>query len=89
MEKRVFTKKELSQYDGKDGTPGFIAHEGKVYDVSQSFLWQNGRHQALHTAGADLTSDLAQAPHGADLLEKFPIVGVLATASTPATSNPN
>jgi predicted heme/steroid binding protein len=50
-----FTKNELAQYNGKDGAPAFIAYEGKVYDVSHSFLWQDGRHQVLHTAGVDLT----------------------------------
>jgi predicted heme/steroid binding protein len=75
---RQFTKKELGQYNGKDGAPTFIAYEGKVYDVSRSFLWQDGRHQVLYTAGADLTASLDQAPHGADLLERFPVIGLLA-----------
>jgi predicted heme/steroid binding protein len=74
---RRFTKKELVQYDGKDGRPAFIAFESRVYDVSRSFLWQDGRHQVLHTAGVDLTTDLDQAPHGADLLERCSMIGVL------------
>ena len=74
---RRFTKNELGQYNGKDGAPAFIAYEGKVYDVSCSFLWQDGRHQVLHTAGVDLTASLDQAPHGADLLERFPVIGML------------
>jgi predicted heme/steroid binding protein len=74
---RRFTKEELAQYDGKDGRPAFIAFEGRVYDVSRSFLWQGGRHQVLHTAGVDLTASLDQAPHGADLLERFSVIGVL------------
>jgi len=77
MAKRVFTKAELGRYNGQNGTPAFVACEGKVYDVSRSFLWRNGRHQVLHTAGADLTEALAQAPHGANLLRRFPIVGDL------------
>jgi predicted heme/steroid binding protein len=74
---RRFTKKDLAQYNGKDGTPAFIAYEGKVYDVSHSFLWQDGRHQVLHVAGVDLTASLDQAPHGADLLESCPVIGKL------------
>ena len=74
---RRLTKKELAQYNGKDGAPAFIAYEGKVYDVSRSFLWQNGQHQVLHTSGVDLTADLDQAPHGADLLQRVPMVGIL------------
>jgi predicted heme/steroid binding protein len=77
MEKRRFTRKELARYNGRDDAPAFLACEGLVYDVSGSFLWQQGRHQVLHAAGDDLTDELAQAPHGADLLQKFPVVGVL------------
>jgi predicted heme/steroid binding protein len=68
---------ELGRYNGQDGAPAFIAYGGRVYDVSRSFLWQNGRHQAVHAAGCDLTRSLDQAPHGADLLKSFPMVGTL------------
>jgi predicted heme/steroid binding protein len=79
---RRFSKKELAQYNGKDGASAFIAYEGKVYDVSRSFLWQDGRHQVLHTAGTDLTASLDQAPHGADLLARFPVVGMLSESKS-------
>ena len=55
----------------------YIAYNGKVYDVSTSFLWKDGRHQAIHTAGTDLTEALKQAPHSEEVLKRFPIVGVL------------
>ncbi len=74
---RRLTKEELSQYNGKDGAPAYIVFENKVYDVSHSFLWQKGRHQALHTAGMDLTAALDAAPHGAEMLRGFPIIGTL------------
>jgi predicted heme/steroid binding protein len=74
---RRFTRKELARYNGQDGASAFIAYEGRVYDVSHSFLWQDGRHQVLHTAGADLTACLDEAPHGADLLARFPVIGML------------
>ncbi len=74
---REFTEDELAQYDGKDGAPAFIAYNGKVYDVSNSFHWRTGKHQAMHSAGVDLTGSLKQAPHGADLLERVPVVGRL------------
>jgi predicted heme/steroid binding protein len=77
MEERRFTKKELSQYNGRDGAPTFSAYTGRVYDVSRSFLWQNGTHQALHSAGGDLTGSLDAAPHGTELLKRFPMVGTL------------
>jgi predicted heme/steroid binding protein len=74
---RRFTKEELSRHNGRDGSPAYVACEGKVYDVTLSFLWQDGRHQVLHTAGTDLSAELDAAPHGADLLERFPVIGVL------------
>jgi len=74
---RRFSKKELAQCNGKNGAPAYIAYRGKVYDVSGSFLWRNGNHQVMHRAGEDLTDSLEEAPHGADLLERFPVVGTL------------
>jgi predicted heme/steroid binding protein len=73
---RTFTKEELAGYDGSRGM-AYVACEGKVYDVSQSFLWQKGKHQVIHRAGADLTEALKRAPHGSELLERFPVVGRL------------
>jgi len=74
---RRFSEEELSQYNGKGGAPAYIACNGRIYDVSSSFLWRHGDHQVLHRAGVDLTDDLKQAPHGEELLEKVPIVGIL------------
>ncbi|MFH1679231.1 MAG: cytochrome b5 domain-containing protein [Candidatus Eisenbacteria bacterium] len=77
MEDRVFTREELRACDGRNGRRALIALRGLVYDVSSSFLWRNGVHQVLHRAGADLTAGLAEAPHGEDLLDRFPVVGRL------------
>jgi len=66
---RIFTKKELALYNGKNGNPVYIACKGKVYDVSESFLWKGGNHQVMHSAGRDLTDSLEKAPHGSELLE--------------------
>ncbi len=78
---RRFTLAELAQCRGQDGTPGYIAYAGHVYDVSGSPLWRRGRHQARHLAGTDLTSSLPDAPHGPDLLERAPVVGLLVPAA--------
>lgn len=74
-ELRVFTPDELSQFDGSEGRPAYVAYGGTVYDVSESFLWKGGKHQGRHRAGRDLTDELAKAPHGADFLQRFPVVG--------------
>jgi predicted heme/steroid binding protein len=74
---RRFTAEELASYDGRDGRPAYVVYDGKVYDVTDSFLWKGGRHQAMHDAGLDLTRALLDAPHGPDLLARCPRVGVL------------
>ncbi len=74
---RKFTAEDLGRYNGLDGLPSFIGFQGKVYDVSKSFLWKDGRHEATHQAGVDLTQALVEAPHGADLLAKYRVVGIL------------
>lgn len=76
-ELKKFTKDELSQYDGKEGRPIYVAYKGKVYDLSGSDLWEDGDHQGLHEAGKDLTIDMEDAPHDPDEMERFPIVGEL------------
>ncbi|HIH95956.1 MAG TPA: cytochrome B5 [Thermoplasmata archaeon] len=74
---KKFTRKELARYNGKDGAPAYVACEGEVYDVSKSVLWRKGEHQVTHNAGQDLTDSIKEAPHGPDLLKKFPLVGIL------------
>jgi predicted heme/steroid binding protein len=71
-----FTKEELKKYNGSNGL-AYIACNGKVYDVSQSFHWKKGVHHVAHYAGHDLTEALKQAPHGADILDRLSIVGDL------------
>ncbi len=74
---REFTLQELARFDARDGRPAYVAYNGRVYDVSESFLWRGARHQAMHRAGEDLTEAMRLAPHGPEFLEGFPIVGVI------------
>ena len=74
---RQFTREELVKFDGKNGVPAYVAYCGKVYDVSTSFLWKEGRHQVLHGTGVDLTEAMRGAPHNEDVLKRFPVVGIL------------
>ena len=74
---KKLNKEELSKYNGKNGAPAYIAYQGKIYDVSESFLWKNGKHQVFHQAGEDLTEALKDAPHGTDMLERVPLIGIL------------
>ena len=72
---KEFDSAELAQFNGEDGRPIYIAHAGKVYDVSESKLWRNGTHMKRHSAGSDLTTDIQAAPHGIEMLERYPIIG--------------
>jgi predicted heme/steroid binding protein/uncharacterized membrane protein len=74
---KEFDAAELADFNGENGKPIYIAHAGKVYDVSESKLWRNGLHMKRHKAGGDLTADIQAAPHEVDVLERYPQVGVL------------
>ena len=74
---KTFTAEELAAFNGQGGQPIYIAHKGKVYDVTESKMWRGGRHMKRHNAGEDLTTDIQAAPHDADVLERYPQVGVL------------
>jgi predicted heme/steroid binding protein/uncharacterized membrane protein len=82
MEKQ-FDPETLLKADGKDGKPVYVAHKGKVIDVSGSALWKGGLHMGRHYAGRDLTSDIEAAPHGPEMLDRYPRVGVLKGKGTP------
>jgi predicted heme/steroid binding protein/uncharacterized membrane protein len=74
---KEFTSEELLSYNGKDGHPTHIAFEGKVYDVSKSPLWPKGLHMNRHSSGKDLSVEISAAPHGPEVLERYPQVGIL------------
>jgi len=77
---RKFTLDELKQYDGRDGRPAYFAYKGKVYDVTESYLWINGDHQGQHEAGRDITSEMELAPHGEEMLERVKLIGTLVSS---------
>lgn len=74
---KTFDTEQLSQYNGKDDGPVYIAHRGDVIDVSNSKMWKGGLHMKRHHAGSDLTADIQAAPHGLEVLDRYPKVGVL------------
>jgi len=78
---RKFTLEELKQYDGRDGRPAYFAYKGKVYDVTESYLWIGGDHQGQHEAGKDITNEMQSAPHGEEMLERAKLVGVLVSTT--------
>ena len=74
---KEFDPEELAQCDGKDGRPVHIVHQGRVIDLSHSDLWKGGVHMKRHHAGKDLTTDIQAAPHGPEVLDRYPQVGIL------------
>jgi predicted heme/steroid binding protein/uncharacterized membrane protein len=74
---KEISTEELVTFDGKDGHPVYIAFEGKVYDVSKSPLWSKGLHMNRHPSGKDLSGEISAAPHGSEVFERYPQVGLL------------
>ena len=73
---KEYTLEELSEYKGQNGKI-YIVYEGQVYDVSDSYMWEDGTHQGLHDSGQDLTQDIDEAPHGPEVFKDYPVVGTL------------
>lgn len=73
---KKITKNQLALYNGQDKPEIYIAFKGLVYDVSSSKLWRNGRHYE-HWAGQDLTGELPDAPHNANVFDKFEPIAYL------------
>ncbi len=71
------TLEALSEFDGKDGRPAYVAVSGIIYDVTESDAWKNGAHAGFQ-AGVDLTSEAEASPHGIAVLDKVVQVGVVA-----------
>lgn len=74
---RDIDREELAAANGKDGKPVYIAYQGKVFNVSDSKLWQTGLHMNRHAAGSDLSAVFSAAPHGEEVFERYPQVGTL------------
>ena len=50
------------------------SYDGVVYDLTESRIWRSGRHARRHAAWTDLSGQIAEAPHGLEVLERFPVV---------------
>ncbi len=74
---KPITFEGLQHFDGTGGKPIYIAYKEKIYDLSTSPLFQGEKKMQCHIAGKDLTKDIDIAPHGEDLVFKFPVVGRL------------
>lgn len=70
----IFTKEQLSRYDGKNGNPAYVAIDGKVYDASSVF--RNGLHYG-YSAGQDLSKEF-HGKHPDQFLNKLRLIGAYA-----------
>lgn len=72
----AYSRSQLALRNGQDRDEIWVAFAGRIYDVTDSRLWRDGRHYQ-HWAGQDLTPELQDAPHTERVFEKFEVVGVL------------
>jgi len=67
---RIVTQMELKRSTGERGTRKLIAYGGIVYDVTDCPKWRTDLHEQLHFPGQDLTDELPDAPHKADVFSR-------------------
>jgi len=56
-----------------------------VYDVTASAKWKDGTHFRAHNAGSNLTANLPAAPHGEEVLDRFPVVAEISEGAVPSS----
>ena len=79
---KAFSPGDLKHFNGRKGRRSLIAFKGKVYDVTGARHWNDGLHFNKHTAGADMTGEIAGAPHGEGVLQAAKEVGTYNSAMT-------
>ena len=72
----TYSRSQLALRNGQDKPDIWVAFDGKIYDMTKSKLWRNGKHYE-HWAGQDLTDELKDAPHTEGVFERFKVVGKL------------
>ncbi len=71
-----YTKSQLALRNGTEMDEIWIAFEGKIYDMTNSNYWRNGKHYGIF-AGQDLTEELSTSPHGKRVFENMPPIALL------------
>lgn len=77
MDVPIYTRSQLALRNGQDREDIWVAYQGLIYDVQRSKLWRKGQHYE-HWAGQDLTEEMKDAPHNANVFDKFDVIGRLA-----------
>ncbi|GAB5525926.1 MAG: hypothetical protein Roseis2KO_37980 [Roseivirga sp.] len=76
MHTKAYTRAQLALRNGQDREEIWVAYQQKIYDVTDSRLWRNGKHYE-HWAGQDLTDELPDAPHTEEVFKRFEQIGIL------------
>lgn len=69
----LLTPQELERYDGREGSPAYVAVNGIIYDLSPIPQWARGVHFGV-SAGQDVTGRVNLC-HGGQILKRLKIVG--------------
>lgn len=73
---KFLTLEELSEYDGTNGKPAYVAIDGLIYNVTGSQTWGTGSHFGLYP-GKDLSREFESCHVTKDVLEKYSQVAIL------------
>lgn len=68
-EELFLTERELRRFDGDSG-PMYVAYQGIIYDVSDCPKWRSGLHEGMHFPGQDLSEEMDDAPHAAEVFQR-------------------
>lgn len=68
------TIEELAAFNGQNGQPAYVAHDGIIYDLSAVSKWVTGEHNGIK-AGTDITGVIENAPHGVANLKLAKVIG--------------
>ncbi|HCX23835.1 MAG: cytochrome b5 [Flammeovirgaceae bacterium] len=74
---KEYSRAQLALRNGQDREEVWVAYQGRIYDVTASRLWRDGKHYE-HWAGQDLTDELPDAPHTEKVFERYQQIGTLA-----------
>lgn len=70
------SREQLAEFTGEGGKKAYVAVNGVIYDVTDNEAWTEGSHKGFK-AGTEMSQGLMDSPHGAAVLEKLPVVGIL------------
>jgi predicted heme/steroid binding protein len=67
---RIISLAELRRNNGDPGRRKYVAYRGIVYDVTDCPRWRLDLHERQHFSGLDLSSEMKDAPHQAEVFTR-------------------